>query len=229
MRFTSFAAALAAAGSALAQSSLTINTPTALYTCQPFLLTWSGGQAPYYIRVFQGGSQSDLLETLLSSTSETSYTWNVNLAASTSVTLGMTDSTGASAFTAPVTISDSGDSSCVGSSSSGSSSAAAGSSSSSAAASSSSSSSRAATSATTASSSASSASSAASSVSSSVSSAVSSVSSSVSSRVSSATSSATNTATGSAPSASPSDTSAANSVKAGSALALVAGVIALAA
>uniref|UniRef100_A0A0K3CQP1 Cell wall protein n=1 Tax=Rhodotorula toruloides TaxID=5286 RepID=A0A0K3CQP1_RHOTO len=85
---TTLAALVAAAGSALAQSSLLINTPTALFQCQPYLVTWGGGQAPYFVRP----------------TSDTQYTWTVNIPAGTSITLTITDSTGATAATAPVTI-----------------------------------------------------------------------------------------------------------------------------
>ncbi|BGO89919.1 hypothetical protein NBRC10512_003758 [Rhodotorula toruloides] len=107
MRITTTVAALvAAAGSALAQSSLLINTPTALFQCQPYLVTWGGGQAPYFVRVLPGGQLSAApLATLdQQPTSDTQYTWTVNIPAGTSITLTITDSTGATAATAPVTI-----------------------------------------------------------------------------------------------------------------------------
>lgn len=43
-----------------------------------------------------------VIETLVSAQDVTSYTWNVNVAAGTSVTLGLTDSTGTSAYAAQV-------------------------------------------------------------------------------------------------------------------------------
>ncbi|GAA5887229.1 hypothetical protein JCM6882_002456 [Rhodosporidiobolus microsporus] len=221
MRFTSLAAAVAFIGSALAQSAPTINTPTALYECQPYLVTWSGGSAPYYIRVLPGGQLSGQTLTTIGDfpTSATSSSWTVNIAAGTSITLTITDSTGVTAASAPVTVGQ-GDSSCIGQSSpaSGASSSF---SASSTVASSAVSSSASATSSSVASS--------ASSVSSSVSSAASSASSSASSVASSVSSAASSAASGSvAPSASP--TGAANSVKAGSAFALAAAglVVALA-
>ncbi|BGP30405.1 hypothetical protein JCM10296v2_002159 [Rhodotorula toruloides] len=96
MRITTTVAALvAAAGSALAQSK-----------CQPYLVTWAGGQAPYFVRVLPGGQLSAApLATLdQQPTSDTQYTWTVNIPAGTSITLTITDSTGATAATAPVTI-----------------------------------------------------------------------------------------------------------------------------
>ncbi|KAK4330705.1 hypothetical protein RTBOTA2_006375 [Rhodotorula toruloides] len=119
------ASALALAGLASAQ---TINTPTALYTCEPYQLSWAGGSAPYYVRVLQGGTTSDVIETLVSAQSVTSYTWNVNVPAGSSVTIGLTDSTGQSAYTAQVTVQAGSSTSCVGQSASGAAGGAAGSS-----------------------------------------------------------------------------------------------------
>ncbi|BGP20230.1 hypothetical protein JCM10213v2_008367 [Rhodosporidiobolus nylandii] len=101
VKIATAATAAALVGVAAAQQ---INTPTALYTCQP------------YVRVLQGGTTSDVIDTLVSNSDVTSYSWNVNVAAGTSVTLGLTDSTGTSAYTAEVTVMDGGDSSCVGNS-----------------------------------------------------------------------------------------------------------------
>ncbi|GAA5848626.1 hypothetical protein JCM9279_002721 [Rhodotorula babjevae] len=115
------ASALALASLVTGQSSATINTPTQLFTCEPAAITWSGGQSPYFVRVYQGGSTTDLIETLQSSVQVQSYTWNVNVAAGTSVTLGLTDSTGATVYSAEVTVTEGSSTSCVGSSASGSS------------------------------------------------------------------------------------------------------------
>ncbi|GAA5973951.1 hypothetical protein JCM11641_001239 [Rhodosporidiobolus odoratus] len=126
VKFSTAAAAASAVAFAGFASAQKIDTPTALYTCQPYQLAWSGGTAPYYVRVLVGGTTSDVLETLLTSTTETSYTWNVDQPAGTSITLGLTDSTGATAYSAAVrhdvvSVSDGGDTSCVGAAASGSS------------------------------------------------------------------------------------------------------------
>ncbi|TNY20835.1 hypothetical protein DMC30DRAFT_416572 [Rhodotorula diobovata] len=234
MRTFSVAAFLAAVGTALAQSqSLLINTPTVLYQCQPYLLTWGGGSAPYYVRVVPGGSLSGpVLATLDEQpTSDTSFTWTVNIAAGTEITLTLTDSTGAQAATAPVTIQP-GDDSCLGvSSSSGL--ASSGSATNSQSAPSTTSiieSSTGSAASSSASSAASSISSAASSSASSVSSMASSMSSSMSSASqTSQSTSGSNTASGTAPSQTASGDSGAGRVAAGSALAFVAGALALAA
>ncbi|GAA6048686.1 hypothetical protein JCM3770_002021 [Rhodotorula araucariae] len=231
MRSFSVAAILAAAGTALAQSSLVINTPTVLYQCQPYLLTWGGGSAPYYVRVLPGGQLSGApLATLDEQpTTDTSFTWTVNIPQGTSITLTLTDSTGATASTAPVTIQP-GSTTCLGVSSSAglasSGSATAGQSTPSATSLIESSTGAASSSAASA---ASSVSSAASSSASAISSSVSSSSVAASSSAASVASSVSRTASGSAPSASASGKSGAGRVAAGSALALVAGAIALAA
>ncbi|CDZ97643.1 hypothetical protein [Phaffia rhodozyma] len=93
-----------AAVSAVAQTALTVNTPFGLTFCQPSLLSWTGGTAPYYLTINQGGSTSAVLETLLSASSATSYTWIVDIAAATSVTVAIKDSTGATNFAQAVTV-----------------------------------------------------------------------------------------------------------------------------
>lgn len=64
----------------------------------------AGGQGPYYVRVLQGGTTSDVIETLVAGQSQTSYTWDVNVAAGKSVTLSVTDATGQTAYTAQVSL-----------------------------------------------------------------------------------------------------------------------------
>ncbi|GAA6004640.1 uncharacterized protein JCM10292_005701 [Rhodotorula paludigena] len=120
MKFTISAvavSALALASSAAAQ--VTINTPPPLYTCQNALLSWSGGQAPYYVRVNQGGSTTNTLETIQNGVDSTSYSWQVNQPAGTSVTLAITDGSGQTNYADAVTIQDGGDTSCIGASASG--------------------------------------------------------------------------------------------------------------
>ncbi|KAK4703546.1 hypothetical protein P7C70_g2670, partial [Phenoliferia sp. Uapishka_3] len=76
------AAALVASASAI-----TINSPTGLTTCEPSAITWSGGTAPYYVTILPGGEVSGtVLETLVSDSSATTYTWNVNIAGGSYVT-----------------------------------------------------------------------------------------------------------------------------------------------
>ncbi|BGP58201.1 hypothetical protein JCM8202_004741 [Rhodotorula sphaerocarpa] len=118
MKFSITAVVLALATAVSAQ---TIATPNALYTCEPYQVNWSGGQGPYYVRVLKGTSNSDVIETLVAGQSQTSYTWDVNVAAGTSVHLSVTDATGQTAASAPVTIQQGASTSCVGLAASGSS------------------------------------------------------------------------------------------------------------
>ncbi|TNY22051.1 hypothetical protein DMC30DRAFT_445647 [Rhodotorula diobovata] len=121
MKFTTTAfAASALSLASLVSAQAVINTPSQLFTCEPAAITWTGGTAPYFVRVYAGGSTTDLLETLQSSTSSNSYTWNVDIAAGTSVTLGLTDSTGATVYSAEREITEGSSTSCVGQGSSGS-------------------------------------------------------------------------------------------------------------
>ncbi|GAA5821596.1 hypothetical protein JCM3770_005308 [Rhodotorula araucariae] len=127
MKFTatSIAASALTLASLVSAQSATINTPTQLFTCEPAAITWNGGTGPYYVRVYEGGSTTSLIETLQSSVSTNSYTWNVDVPAGQSVTLGLTDSTGATVYSAAVTVTEGSSTACVGGAAAGSSSSAA--------------------------------------------------------------------------------------------------------
>jgi len=113
--FTSAALTLCAALAAVAQNTLTINTPTALFTCDPYLVAWSGGTGPYTVRVFPAGNIGTTpLATLVTGTSANTLTWTVNLAAGTGVTLAVTDATGTTIPSASVNIQAGSSTSCVG-------------------------------------------------------------------------------------------------------------------
>jgi hypothetical protein len=89
--------ALILSGLAASQTTFMVNTPGALFECQPGLLSWTGGTAPYFPRINTAGSTTSTLESL-PETSSTSYTWTVNLAAGTTFTVAVTDSTGAQMY-----------------------------------------------------------------------------------------------------------------------------------
>ncbi|KAM0755271.1 hypothetical protein T439DRAFT_353208 [Meredithblackwellia eburnea MCA 4105] len=70
--------------------AMQIVTPPALVQCQPAAITWTGGVAPYFVSVIPGGEVSGIPLKSFDSTTSTTITW--------------TDSTGALAYSAPVTI-----------------------------------------------------------------------------------------------------------------------------
>jgi len=104
---------------ARANAQLTANTPSNVVQCEPILLTWMGGTAPYYLFLFPGSSPSTTIYSF-GQQNGTSYTWLVNQPAGASVGIQVRDSTGLSAQSAAFTIASSSDSSCLSSSSSGS-------------------------------------------------------------------------------------------------------------
>lgn len=121
----SFVALAVAAAAVLGQQ---INTPATLTVCQPALLSWSGGSAPYFLSVIPGGQASAAALKDFGSQSDTSETWNVDLPAGTSITLKLTDSTGNTVYSSPITIGAGTSTDCLNAAASGSSSAASGSS-----------------------------------------------------------------------------------------------------
>jgi hypothetical protein len=109
------------AASAFAQSGFTINTPSNVAQCRPLQLTWTGGQPPYFLTVTPGAQPNAQPLVNLGQVNGTSFTWTkVNIQANTQIDFNLLDNNGALAQTAPVTVNDSGDSSCLGQPASGS-------------------------------------------------------------------------------------------------------------
>ncbi|KAJ3744311.1 hypothetical protein DFH05DRAFT_1460426 [Lentinula detonsa] len=108
-----FAAIFAVASIAPDVLALTVNTPSSLITCEPTLLSWSGGTAPYYLSILPGGETSSSALKTFDSTNATEYTWTVDIAADTEVTVQLKDSTGTIAYSDEIDISAGSDTSCV--------------------------------------------------------------------------------------------------------------------
>ncbi|KAE8537862.1 hypothetical protein D1P53_005923 [Cryptococcus gattii VGV] len=102
---------LAAVAGALAD--LTVSTPASLIQCQPVLLSWSGGTAPYYLAIIPGGEASAAALKDFGEQSGTSLTWTVDTSSGTSVSVKVTDSTGTINYSSPVTIQAGSSDSCV--------------------------------------------------------------------------------------------------------------------
>merc|ERR1711939_1117871 len=117
--------AVASAISAVLAQNPIIQSPAALVQCQPVLISFSGGTAPYCISVLPGGQSSAAALETFPTQSGSTYTWTVDLAAGQDVTFRISDSTGAVNYSSQVPIQSSSDSPCLngGSSSAGSSSA----------------------------------------------------------------------------------------------------------
>ncbi|KAJ3776068.1 hypothetical protein FB446DRAFT_842698 [Lentinula raphanica] len=92
---------------------LTVNTPSSLIVCQPSSLSWSDGTPPYYLSILPGGEISASALKTFDSTNATQYTWTVDIAAGTAITVQLKDSTGTIAYSDQVTISSGTDTSCV--------------------------------------------------------------------------------------------------------------------
>ncbi|KAI6109475.1 hypothetical protein F5141DRAFT_791707 [Pisolithus sp. B1] len=56
MKFSVTTLVLGLVSAVLGQETLTINTPTAAYYCEPLLITWAGGVGPYNLVYLIGGS-----------------------------------------------------------------------------------------------------------------------------------------------------------------------------
>ncbi|KAG7451130.1 uncharacterized protein BT62DRAFT_399823 [Guyanagaster necrorhizus] len=92
--------------------ALTINTPSGVTECEPSALSWSDGTSPYYLSIYPGGETTGVLESF-AATNDTSYTWTCDIAADTSITFAIKDSTGSIAYTDAVTVESGSSTSCA--------------------------------------------------------------------------------------------------------------------
>ncbi|KAG1842017.1 hypothetical protein DFJ58DRAFT_807074 [Suillus subalutaceus] len=94
-------------------AQFTINTPANVVECQPTLLAWSGGTAPYYLSILPGASPNGVALENLGQQNSTSVTWICNIASGTSLGLTLRDSTGLTAQSAPFTVNPGSSTSCT--------------------------------------------------------------------------------------------------------------------
>ncbi|KAF7319469.1 hypothetical protein HMN09_00285500 [Mycena chlorophos] len=73
-------------------------------TCESFLVQWQGGIAPWTLSVLQAGDDSGAVIEELGTFQGTSFSWDVNVAAGTSVLIQAQDSTGAIAVSEPLDV-----------------------------------------------------------------------------------------------------------------------------
>jgi len=92
---------------------LTINTPTNVVQCQPILLSWSDGQAPYFLSLIPPGQVSATAIKTFPTQEGTTLTWTVDLQANTNFNIALKDSTGQTAYSDIVTVQASSDNSCL--------------------------------------------------------------------------------------------------------------------
>ncbi|KAG1905483.1 uncharacterized protein F5891DRAFT_1009550 [Suillus fuscotomentosus] len=110
MKFSVAYLALFVAGT-LAQ--FTINTPANVVECQPTLLQWSGGTAPYFLSILPGATPNGAAVENLGQQNSTSVTWVCNIQSGTSLGLTLRDSTGLTAQSAPFTVNPGSSTTCT--------------------------------------------------------------------------------------------------------------------
>ncbi|KAK0552858.1 hypothetical protein OC846_001429 [Tilletia horrida] len=80
--------------------ALQVNTANLLIQCIPYTISWSGGQAPYFLAITAPNDIGSVLENLGTQNGH-SYTWKVDQPVSSKVVFAITDSAGTSALSAP--------------------------------------------------------------------------------------------------------------------------------
>merc|ERR1711977_769521 len=113
-----YSAIILSAALVAAVKAVTVNTPPSLVQCQPAQLTWGQGTAPFYVSIIPGGQPSAAALESFATQTGMSYTWMVDIAAGTSVTVKVVDSTGDTNYSDQVTIQAGSETTCTSSSSS---------------------------------------------------------------------------------------------------------------
>ncbi|KAF8920339.1 hypothetical protein CPB85DRAFT_1274682 [Mucidula mucida] len=101
LKYTALAAVIAGV---IAQSTLTINTPGNVVTCQPTLLSWTGGQSPYQLFITSGDDSSGPTIEDLGTQTDNSETYTPSQQANTRIVFNIRDSTGLIAQTGIITV-----------------------------------------------------------------------------------------------------------------------------
>ncbi|CAE6528013.1 unnamed protein product [Rhizoctonia solani] len=97
----------------LSQMDPSINTPPSLIQCQPAQISWNATSKPVFISIIPGGNAAAPALLDLGQQNGTSMTWTVNITSGTSITLKLNDSQGRLAYSAPLTVQASSNSSCI--------------------------------------------------------------------------------------------------------------------
>ncbi|KAG8792815.1 hypothetical protein FRC12_004758 [Ceratobasidium sp. 428] len=97
-----------------AQADPSINTPAQLVQCQPAQITWTATNGPAFISIIPGGQPGAAALKDFGQQTGNSLTWNVDIPAGQSITFQCRDSRGQVAYSAPATVQNSSDSSCLG-------------------------------------------------------------------------------------------------------------------
>ncbi|EKD03815.1 hypothetical protein A1Q2_01828 [Trichosporon asahii var. asahii CBS 8904] len=101
MLYSAVISLLAAVAVVAQDGGATVATPNGLTTCQPTLLTWTGGQAPYYVSIIEGGNPNGKAFKTWPATEATSLTWKVaEVPAGQSITVQVKDGSGAVKYSA---------------------------------------------------------------------------------------------------------------------------------
>jgi hypothetical protein len=85
------------------KQELVVHSPATLVACQTTLLSWGGGTGPYRLSVIRGGQAHEDPLRDFGEISTQALTWSVDVPIGTSITLKLTDSTGETVYSSPVT------------------------------------------------------------------------------------------------------------------------------
>ncbi|EIM92023.1 uncharacterized protein STEHIDRAFT_164389 [Stereum hirsutum FP-91666 SS1] len=90
-----------------------VHTPASISQCKPATITWSGGSEPFVAHITRGGTPKAAPLEYLGPQNGHSLTWTPNFAAGSSIAIVIKDANGNAAASAPMTVKESDDYSCL--------------------------------------------------------------------------------------------------------------------
>ncbi|ESK94632.1 secreted protein [Moniliophthora roreri MCA 2997] len=94
-------------------AQITMNTPTNLVTCQPVMLSWTGGTAPYFLSLQDGNNFDGPALKRFDQQNGSSFSWTVDVPSKQKIVFLLRDNTGSTSVTAPVVVQPGNQDSCV--------------------------------------------------------------------------------------------------------------------
>ncbi|CAE6452739.1 unnamed protein product [Rhizoctonia solani] len=95
------------------QADPSVNTPASLVQCEPVLLTWAASNTPVSINILRAGNAAAAPLLNLGQQTSNSITWIVNMTSGILITIQISDSKGNFAYSAPLTVQNGADSTCI--------------------------------------------------------------------------------------------------------------------
>ncbi|KAG7531302.1 hypothetical protein FFLO_04480 [Filobasidium floriforme] len=114
MKFAATITALSAFVASAAAQGIQIAQPPNFVTCQPGRISWTGGEAPFFLSILPGGNTAATPLVDLGQQTSNVYVWNANVQPGQDITVRISDSQGIVQYSSQIPVIAGSDTSCVG-------------------------------------------------------------------------------------------------------------------